>query len=196
MVRASKLAPALLVVDEADRAFAAEISYRFERLGWLVRLCATYDEAKTETQAHVDAILVGVVAQDAAAAEVLREIRVARRGPQIVAVLDTVSVPTAVAVVRVGAADVLVKPVTAEDILAALEAHRLRRQREDVRLGVVTDNAIEDVLADCGGDLTAAAARLGVTRRCLELRRKKRPTSTHPRKTREGRPKHKELASR
>lgn len=92
------------------------------------------------------------------------------------------SIPTAVTATRRGAHNYLTKPASLDDILAALS-------RQDVATTPTLPSAppslerlewehIQRVLDDHDGNISAAARTLGIHRRTLQRRLKKRPSAT------------------
>ena len=90
------------------------------------------------------------------------------------------SISTAIDAVRLGAINFLPKPADADDILAALE-------RGEAEVSVLPDTEpetpslaraewehIHRVLADCGGNISECARRLGIHRRSLQRKLQKR----------------------
>jgi two-component system response regulator RegA len=94
------------------------------------------------------------------------------------------SIASAVEALRLGAHDYLSKPVDADEVIAALRG-------EGARSGLPTAaplatagapslaraewEHIQRVLADCQGNISETARRLGITRRTLQLKLKKYP---------------------
>src|SRR2546423_900535 len=124
-----------MIVD-GDAAAAERIAAAFDRIGWQATAC--------DPALAVQHILRH--RPDEAALTLLGELKDAHRPSRALVVLTAPRVELAVAAVRAGAAEVLVAPVGAEKILQALEAYRRRRETEDLRLGVLTDNAIADAI--------------------------------------------------
>ncbi len=94
------------------------------------------------------------------------------------------SIATAVDAVRLGATNYLPKPADADDILAAFErgeADVLKSpapEFEAPSLARAEWEHINRVLADCGGNISEAARRLGIHRRSLQRKlRKQAPES-------------------
>ncbi len=74
--------------------------------------------------------------------------------------------------VRLGASDFLQKPVSLEEVLAALEGTRDTSRPvglvETPSLASAEWEHIQRVLADCAGNITEAARHLGIDRRSLQ----------------------------
>ena len=90
------------------------------------------------------------------------------------------SIATAVEAMRIGAVDFLQKPADADMVLAAFD----RRARAPLEEGPAYDppslaraewEHIQRVLADCGGNISEAARRLGLHRRTLQRKLQKYP---------------------
>lgn len=89
------------------------------------------------------------------------------------------SIPTAVEAVKRGAADVLTKPVNADQIVAAYEKFcgstlPTMAEAPTPTLPQVEWDHIQRVLADCDGNVSEAARRLGLHRRSLQRKLEKR----------------------
>src|SRR5690606_25745196 len=80
------------------------------------------------------------------------------------------SVESAVAAVRAGLDAVLFKPVTAREILRRLGAATDGTEPEPETLEDAEREHIARVLADCRGNITIAARRLGIYRSSLQRR--------------------------
>jgi len=80
------------------------------------------------------------------------------------------SIPTAVDAVHRGAKNYLTKPVDADEILAAFEGEEAEKKAEGnvPSLALVEWEYIQRVLADCQGNISEAARRLGIHRRSLQ----------------------------
>ena len=100
---------------------------------------------------------------------------------QIVVLTGYGSIATAVEAVRSGAVDYLQKPADTEQILAAFEreegeAHAGGAAGETPpSLARVEWEHIQRILADCGGNISEAARRLGIHRRSLQRKLSKMP---------------------
>ncbi len=111
----------------------------------------------------------------------------ARPGVRILLLTGYASIATAVEAIKRGAHDYLAKPVDADQVAQALLGHA-RAQTEG------TDNLpdappplkrlewehIQRVLAECEGNISEAARRLGLHRRTLQRKLAKRPVRETP----------------
>lgn len=99
---------------------------------------------------------------------------------QIVVLTGYGSIATAVEAVRSGAIDYLQKPADTEQILSAFEregeghAHAAAGETPP-SLARVEWEHIQRILADCGGNISEAARRLGIHRRSLQRKLSKMP---------------------
>jgi two-component system response regulator RegA len=88
------------------------------------------------------------------------------------------SMATAVDAIRAGAENVLPKPADADDVLAAFDGALDTPAEESApSLARAEWEHIQRVLADCGGNISEAARRLGLHRRSLQRKLAKRPPS-------------------
>ena len=86
------------------------------------------------------------------------------------------SIATAIDAMRLGATNFLPKPADADDILAAFERSEapVFDAAETPTLARAEWEHIHRVLADCGGNVSEAARRLGIHRRSLQRKMRKR----------------------
>jgi two-component system, response regulator RegA len=92
------------------------------------------------------------------------------------------SIASAVEALRRGAHHYLSKPADADEIIAALEGDRAAAAPDErtttappPTLARAEWEHLSRILADCGGNVSEAARRLGITRRTLQLKLKKNP---------------------
>lgn len=111
--------------------------------------------------------------------ELLKEIR--RISPETAVVMLTGygSIASAVEAMREGAVGYVTKPADADQVLAAFEGQPVEgagSAKSDFQAPSLAEaewNHIQQVLADCGGNLTRAANLLGIPRRTLQRKLKK-----------------------
>jgi two-component system response regulator RegA len=108
--------------------------------------------------------------------ERLREIR---EDVRIVVLTGYASIATAVEAIKLGAVHYLTKPADAEQILEALHRDEgdagVEVPEQPLSVNRLEWEHIQKVLAECGGNVSATARRLGMHRRTLQRKLLKRP---------------------
>jgi two-component system response regulator RegA len=108
--------------------------------------------------------------------------RLLERNPRLCIVVLTgyASIATAVEAVKLGAHQYLTKPADVDEIITAFDfrpgAASLDPAAAPTPLGRLEWEYIQKVLADCEGNISAAAKRLGLHRRTLQRKLLKRPS--------------------
>jgi two-component system, response regulator RegA len=123
---------------------------------------------------HPDLAIVDLRLGDASGIDLIRDLK--RDLPELVLVLCSgyLSVTAAVAAVRAGAEIVVLKPITLHEILQRLEASTDEPDLDDTpTLARAEWEHIMRVLADCNGNVSKAARRLGIYRSSLQRRLRK-----------------------
>lgn len=176
----------ILIVDD-DAIFRQRLERAFSRRGW-----DTYAAESGESgvdiarrvrpqQAIVDLRMPGMGGLDLIAA--LHRIDAKMR---IIVLTGYGSIATAVEAVHRGAVDYLTKPVDTEQIIAAFARHGAADDRDapepaEVEAETIPSLArveyehIQRILNDCGGNISAAARKLGIHRRSLQRKLSKLP---------------------
>jgi two-component system response regulator RegA len=114
----------------------------------------------------------------------LRELRERRPDLRVLLLTGYASLATAVEAIKLGAVNYLAKPVDAQAVLAALgagPASAAAPEPDDSgpSLKRLEWEHIQRVLAECDGNISAAARRLKLHRRTLQRKLGKRPVGTH-----------------
>lgn len=175
--------PTLLIVDD-DRPFREALAAAFTRRGYEVRAVANADEALALCAEWIpERAVLDVRMPGLSGLELLRALKRIDPNTEIVLLTGYGSIPSAVEAVRAGATNYLTKPAEPDEIEAAFRSD-IRDVRE-VRMDAVSgetpslDRAnwehIQRVLADCGGNISEAARRLGLHRRTLQRKLQKMP---------------------
>jgi len=172
----------LLVVDDDD-VFRDRLARGFAERGFDVR--AASDVAAAMALASEDAPELAVVdlrlgsASGLALVDGLRGLEPATR---VVVLTGWGSVATAVDALRRGAVHYLQKPVDIDEILRALLGDDAEAVDDEAVDGAPTPSLarqeweyIQRVMAECEGNVSAAARRLGLHRRSLQRKLQKRP---------------------
>lgn len=169
-----------LVVDD-DAPFRAALAAALTRRGHDVRAAASLQEALAvcaawmPTRAVIDLKMPG-----GSGMELLRELR--RRFPEVAVVVLTGygSIPSAIEAVKAGAVNYLTKPAEPAEIEAAfLETGGTPAEGAEVDHVPSLDRAawehLQRVLAECNGNISETARRLGMHRRTLQRKLQKLP---------------------
>jgi two-component system response regulator RegA len=167
----------VLVVDDDERILGSWKRAARERN------IVTASDAVTARQLALterpDLAIVDLRLGNASGIDLIRELK--RDLPDLMVVLCSgyLSVAAAVAAVRAGADIVVFKPITFREILQRIEANSEEPDLEDTpTLARAEWEHIMRVLADCNGNVSMAARRLGIYRSSLQRRlRKYAPTS-------------------
>lgn len=171
--------PTLLIVDD-DEPFRKALARTMSERGFQVDVAAGAEEAVQRAEvSSFEYALIDVRMPGQSGLELLARLRAIDEGTRIVVFTGYGSISDAVAAMKVGAVDYLTKPVTAELCERALLGFREGASRPslpaDARetepiptLERVEWEYLQRVLADCEGNVSDAARRLGMHRRSLQ----------------------------
>ncbi len=166
----------LLVVDD-DAVFRNRLVRALEERSVTVSAAADAVEAMNlARELNPTHALVDLRLGSSDGIELVRAFR--ELAPEMVIVVLTGygSIVTAVEAVHAGATNYLTKPADAEQILATLSGQSGEGQQADVpSLARVEWEHMQRVLADCDGNISEAARRLGLHRRSLQRKLAKYP---------------------
>ncbi len=176
----------LLIVDD-DASFRKHLGRALQRRGLEIHRAADYDEAMIIIEKlPIELCVIDLRMPGRSGLELLRDALDERPALECVVLTGYSSIATAVDAVRLGALNYLQKPADADDILAAFERGRLppmqqpQRDYEPPTLDRAEWEHIQRVLADCGGNISEAARRLGIHRRTLQRKLDRAaPTDVH-----------------
>lgn len=170
----------LLLVDDSY-AFRERLARAFRERGFDVQTAANYDDAlDVAAAAPPDLAVVDMRMPGRSGLELLRDLKRFNGRTRVLILTGFGSIATALDAIRLGAASFLPKPADADDILAAFQ-----RAEADVELPPPTANDVPSlaraewehihrVLSDCAGNISEAARRLGIHRRSLQRKLRKR----------------------
>jgi len=174
----------VLIVDD-DEVYRRRLARAFREAGWAVSeapdAASALAAARATPLAHA---VVDLRLPDDSGLEVVRQLLVAQPSTIVVVLTGYGSIATALDAVRLGAAHYLTKPADLDDLLAAFAragispedaVSPLPEDREVPSLARVEWEHIQRVLADCGGNISEAARRLGLHRRSLQRKLAKFP---------------------
>ncbi len=172
--------PTLLVVDD-DAAFRERLARAIAARGYEVRSAG--DAAEALASARADSPEMAVVdlrMPNGSGLELVRDLKQIDPATKVVVLTGYGSIATAIEAMRLGATHYLPKPATADEVLAAFhrdEAKPLEpiAETDTPTLARAEWEHINRVLADCGGNISEAARRLGLHRRSLQRKLQKHP---------------------
>ena len=178
--RASEGASILLVDD--DEILRERLGRALRDRGYEVRLARDFDEAMAVSRVEsAEMAVVDLRMPGRSGLELVQALHALDATIRIVVLTGYGSIATAIDAVRLGAVNYLPKPADADDILAAFTrgdapaAVALDPEHQTPSLARAEWEHMSRVLADCGGNVSAAARRLGLHRRSLQRKLQKYP---------------------
>jgi two-component system response regulator RegA len=173
-------APTMLVVDDDD-ALRERLARAFRERGFEVTTASRGAEALARAREETpEYAVLDLRMPDQSGLEVLRRMRALDPSTRILVLTGYGSIATAVEATRLGAVGYLPKPADADEILAAFAGHAGEAAAAPIEtpsLARTEWEHIQRVLADCGGNVSEAARRLGIHRRSLQRKLQKYPPS-------------------
>jgi two-component system response regulator RegA len=169
----------LLLVDDSV-AFRERLARAFRERGFVVRTAGDSHEAMAIARHHPpDLAVVDLRMPGPSGLNLVRDLTELCSRTRVLVLSGFGSIATAVDAVHLGAVNFLPKPADAEDILAAFERGATptlpaEPQAETPSLARAEWEHIHRVMADCGGNVSEAARRLGIHRRSLQRKLRKR----------------------
>ena len=172
---------AILIVDDED-LFRSRMGKAFENRGFVVYMAANYDEAMEIIERHKPKLaVVDMKMPGKSGLELIRDALQIDPALKAVVLTGYGSIATATDAVKLGAVYYLPKPADVGDILNAFTRNpevEIDNQEEDFMapsLARTEWEHINRVLADCGGNISETAKRLGIHRRTLQRKLYKYP---------------------
>lgn len=193
---ASVAASSILLVDDTP-VLRERLAIAMQSRGLRVEQAGNYDEAVDVFRRRpTDLAVLDLRMPGKSGLELLRQLLQIKSDTRIMMLSGFGSIPASIDAVRAGAVNFLSKPADADDILSAF----LRGDGPAVPDGATAFPApslarnewehIHRVLSDCGGNISEAARRLGIHRRSLQRKLRKRapedPALPNPEETFEG----------
>ena len=175
-------AESILVVDD-DEVFRERLARAFRDRGFEVRTAANSDAAiKLAKSDSPELAVVDLRMPGESGLQLVQRLKSNDPATKVVVLTGYGSIATATEAMRLGATHYLPKPATADEVLAAFardEVPPLTALEGDVEttpsLARTEWEHINRVLADCGGNISEAARRLGIHRRSLQRKLQKYP---------------------
>lgn len=170
----------LLLVDD-EVAFRERTARALRRRGFEVREAGSQEEALAEARREAPEIaLVDLRLGADHGLDVVRELSALEPATLIIVLTGYGSIATAVDAVRLGARGYLAKPTDISGILAEIErastdvsVDRQAEHLQPMSLARVEWEHIQQVLSECGHNISEASRRLGMHRRSLQRKLQK-----------------------
>lgn len=177
----------VLIVDD-DSVWAEQLARSLTRRGFSTRIAHDGASALAAARAAVpDAALVDLRLAEGSGLPLIGPLRALSEDMRIVLLTGYASVATAVEAIKRGADDYLPKPASIEAILRAIEGGSAEPEddapvpQDMLPLRRLEWEHIQQALAACEGNVSAAARKLGMHRRSLQRKLAKRPVAERPR---------------
>jgi len=171
-------APTMLIVDD-DATLLERLARAFRERGFEVTTVSRGSEALAHVREDTpEYAVLDLRMPDQNGLEVLQAIRALDPATRVLVLTGYGSIATAVDAMRLGAVGYLPKPADADEILAAFSGQggdKAPGAIETPSLARTEWEHIQRVLADCGGNVSEAARRLGIHRRSLQRKLLKFP---------------------
>lgn len=173
----------ILLIDD-DEIFCQVLQRAFIKRGLVTEVANNKNDALEKAeQLHPDYAVVDLRMPDVSGLEMIPLLLTRRNDMRIVVLTGYASITTAVEAIKLGATHYLTKPTDADEIMKALEFEE-GDSSADVRekplsLDRLEWEHIQKVMADCDGNISAAARQLGMHRRTLQRKLNKKPAKMH-----------------
>ena len=169
----------LLLVDD-DEIFCGILARALSRRGLTVSVASDRQTAlPTARDIIPDLAVVDLRIGDDSGLELIPELLSVNQDIRIIVLTGYASIATAVEAIKLGAVHYLTKPADADEIMAAITREsgdaNVELRDKPVPLARVEWEHIHRTLAECDGNISAAARRLGMHRRTLQRKLQKRP---------------------
>ncbi|MEM9826564.1 MAG: response regulator [Planctomycetota bacterium] len=173
-------ASSILLVDDTP-VLRERLAMAMVQRGFRVEQAGHFDEAvEVFSRSPTELAVLDLRMPGKSGLELLRKLLQMQAGTRIIMLSGFGSIPASIDAVRAGAINFLSKPADADDILSAF----VRGDTPAVPSGATAFPApslarnewehIHRVLADCGNNISEAARRLGIHRRSLQRKLRKR----------------------
>ena len=174
-------AQSILLVDDSF-VLRDRLAMAFQERGFRVSVAGNYDEALAAFRLHpTDLAVLDLRMPGKAGLALLPELKKIRPDTKVLILSGFGSIATAIDAIRMGATNFLPKPADADDILNAfarggseIDVPEAEEEIPVPTLAQAEWEHIHRVLADCAGNISEAARRLGIHRRSLQRKLRKR----------------------
>jgi two-component system response regulator RegA len=168
-----------LLVVEDDERFAETLATEFSDRGYAVQTVGSLAEAKCADANSFEYALVDLRLRNDSGLDVIADLKERAPGLRVIVLTGYGSIATAVKATKMGATSYFTKPV---DIDEVERAFRAGDEEEEEAIPIPDEfpslyrherEYIEYVLAECDGNISQAARRLGLHRQSLQRKLRK-----------------------
>jgi len=177
--KSTEMKPLLLVDD--DETFCEVLSHALTKRHYDVTIAHSVSAAETTLEILTpDFAIVDLRMPESYGLDLIP--RLCEKNPEIRIVVLTgyASIATAIEAIKLGATHYLTKPADADEIVAAFKREKGETdtaiEEQPLALDRLEWEHIQKVLADCNGNISAAARQLKLHRRTLQRKLQKRPS--------------------
>jgi two-component system response regulator RegA len=170
----------ILIVDDSD-PLRERLAVAFQDRGYVVSTATNYDTGIEEAKAFVpEYAVVDLKMPGKSGLDLLKDLVALFPDLKIVLMTGYGSITNAVDAIKLGAVNYVTKPADTDEILGAFmdsaetETPSQHLDFEPPTLAQAEWEHMQRVLAECGGNRSEAARVLGITRRTLQRKLKKR----------------------
>lgn len=172
-------APRLLLVDD-DEAFSRVLARALGKRGFQVAVAGDAEQARQRAgEEPPDYAVVDLKMPGESGLTVVQDLVEGDPEVRVVVLTGYASITTAVEAVKLGAIQYLAKPAEADDVVRALMQDEpdpnIPIAEQTLSVNRLEWEHLQRVLAECDGNISEAARRLGMHRRTLQRKLKKRP---------------------
>lgn len=169
-----------VLIAEDDPGFRETLALEFSELGFEVSSAASFADFRSLPKRDFDFAVVDLKLGGDNGLRVVDSLGAEAKGCRTVVLTGYGSIATAVQATKLGAIDYLMKPASTARILAALAAPEVTRSFPDIEaptpsLAKAEREYIETVVANCNGNISQAASKLGMHRQSLQRKLRKFP---------------------
>lgn len=179
----ARAATSILIVDD-NGPFRDRLARAFRERGLEPFTAANHGEALAHARlSPPDLAVVDLRMPGPSGLTLVRDLKELHPHTRVLVLTGFGSIATAVDAVHLGAVNVLSKPADADEILAAFDRPRRVAEAVEVPSDPIPSETpslaraewehIHRVMADCGGNISEAARRLGIHRRSLQRKLRK-----------------------
>lgn len=178
-IKTTGLKPLLLVDD--DETFCEVLSHALSKRHYDVSIAHSVSAAETILETSIpDFAIVDLRMPESYGLDLIPTLCEKNPGIRIVVLTGYASIATAIEAIKLGATHYLTKPADADEIVAAFDREKGKTdtavEGQPLALDRLEWEHIQKVLADCNGNISAAARQLKLHRRTLQRKLQKRPS--------------------